>query len=119
MPARKCVKYDDIILETEPRPLESIEQDFSVLEDDQKNTKKADSLDPLKGKKNKRKNRHAGNSTDPSTAVGSGFKPFNYAKANYNKFISAGQKNLKALLNSKITFGTNKKVRASFICSYS
>lgn len=74
--------------------------------------KKAVSLDGssniIKSKKKKKKKKPKFNNRNKLKT--NNFTPFDYTKVNYNKFISSGPKNLKKLLNAKITFGANKKV---------
>lgn len=64
-----------------------------------------------KRKRNRKRNMNSSEQEDGKP----NFKPFDYTKANFNRFVTSGQKNIKQLLSTKITFGASKKEVSKYL----
>lgn len=111
MSTKKCSKYND----STPILPSSEEADFCVLQSNDSTTKAADSstscFTKIKKKKTKKCVVSSCNSSNTTNMMENNFEPYDYAGVNFDKFVNNDeQKNLKALLNAKITFGVKKKV---------
>ncbi len=116
MPNKKLAKDYDVVVETMKKVKTEIQSSIdnfsSETEDGELSSEDEESavvVDKNASKK-QRKKKTKKNQKNQNESKKSNFTPFDYAKANYDKFVTAGPKNLKKLLSSKISFGSNKKV---------
>lgn len=125
VPNKKAMRsYDtvvDITAENESNPSSEVEKENSTAEEETSSsieltTPQTDEEQSAPGvsqkKKNKKKNKKEKQQNNTNT-----FTAHDYSQTNWEKFLGAGRKNVQKLLNSKITFGSNKKVNiCSFLC---
>lgn len=88
----------------------AVDDDSAVSEDQEEEelTEATTASNNPKMKRKRNRKRKIINSCEPESDKPD-FKPYDYTKANFSRFVTSGQKNIKKLLSNKITFGASHK----------